>query len=99
MILHIINKSPSHNSCLNDCLNVAYNECSIIFIEDGVYAACTLSAQQIKTIQTKNITLYCLEPDVIARGIIEKVSDMFSIVDDSGFVELVTTHHSNQSWF
>lgn len=99
MILHIINKSPINYSCFNDCLAIASKQCSILFIEDGVYAACTITAQQLTTVREKNIALYCLKPDLAARGIIEKVTDVFSIIEDSDFVELITTHHTSQSWF
>ena len=99
MILHIINKSPLTHSCFNECIAVCSDACSLLFIEDGVYATTHLSNETQNTLKKKNIKLYALEPDIEARGIINKVNEHFTVIDDKEFVELITTHHSSQSWY
>lgn len=98
-MLHIINQSPFNNNALDDCLRVAGPNCSLLFIENGVYAALGLPDNQQQLILQKNINVYFLAADIDARGLREKTSADTAIVNDQGFVELVTQHHCNQSWF
>lgn len=98
-MLHIINKSPFDNNALDDCLRVASTDCSLLFIENGVYAALGLPDKQQQLIAQKNINVYFLEADIDARGLREKTSADTAIVNDQGFVDLVVQHLGNQSWF
>ena len=99
MILHIINKSPLTHSCFSECLKFCKDGSSILFIEDGVYANHSLTAQQHQQLETKKINLYVLEADITARGLKQPINSPFGITDDKGFVELIINHHGSQSWY
>ena len=99
MILHIINKSPYTHNSLKQCLELCTDGCSIIFIENGVLAATAISTDQLELLKGRNISLYLLQADVLARGLKNKIPAAFNIVSDEAFVELTSNHHSSQSWF
>ncbi|MBL4866170.1 MAG: sulfurtransferase complex subunit TusB [Pseudomonadales bacterium] len=46
-----------------------------------------------------SVKCYVLKEDLEARGLLNRVSQAFTIVDYQGFVELATEHHVVQSWF
>jgi tRNA 2-thiouridine synthesizing protein B len=99
MILHTVNKSPYSHQTLQDCLRVCQQQSSILFIEDGVLAIndgdyCTQLIEQ-----NPHITFYALQADVVARGLTDTANPAVTLIDDSGFVDLVTQHHCVQSWF
>ena len=98
-MLHIINQSPFNNNALDDCLRIASPSCSLLFIENGVYALLGFSETQRLFIKENNIKVYFLQADLEARGLQHKCSPDIVTVTDQGFVELVTQHHCNQSWF
>ena len=95
MILHTVNKSPHRSTLLQDCLSVCKTPASVLLIEDGVYGA----AVATEGIAKQGITFYALEADILARGLLDKIHQNVSIVDDAGFVELVTQHSAVQSWY
>ncbi len=99
MQLHVVNKSPFEKSTLDSCLRHAKKGSSILFIEDGIFAALSNSnfSEKIKN-TLKNINIYALEPDVSARGMNSKVMDGIKLIDYSGFVDLAVEHNVVQSW-
>lgn len=99
MMLHIVNQSPFDNNTLDDCLRVAGPHCSLLFIENGVYALLGFSETQKQLINDNHISVFFLEADIEARGLRQKCSDKITLVNDQEFVNLVIQHHSNQSWF
>jgi tRNA 2-thiouridine synthesizing protein B len=78
-MLYIINKSslPTDAFCLIKTDDV------ILLIEDGVY------------INNLNMTenSYALKSDVIARGLLDKISSQIKLIDYEGFVELAIQHY------
>ena len=44
------------------------------------------------------IKVYALRPDLEARGMPDAVIDGIELVDYGGFVDLVVTHNTVQSW-
>ena len=46
--LNLINKSPFERNCLESCLRLANGDSSILFIEDGVYAALEKTSKRIQ---------------------------------------------------
>ncbi len=99
MILHTVNKSPFASHCFSECLAFCTAGSSVLLIEDGVYAAQNGTAYS-DVINTRNdIHFYVLSADALARGIEHRLCDNITIVDDAGFVELTTTHHTVQSWY
>ena len=98
-MLHIVNKSPYEKNALDSCLRVAQPGSAIILTEDGVYAATRggTAAEKLQKVAASH-KLYALGPDVDARGLKERMIDGVSLVDYAGFVALVTSHKTNQSW-
>ena len=99
-MLHLVNKSPTSSPALQQCLKRAGKGCSILFMEDAVYAAMTntVLSSQIKQ-QMKSIRFYVLEPDIKARGMSERMIPGITRIDYDGFVRLVEKQHPIQSWF
>ena len=99
MILHTVNKSPFSHSCFAECIALCSANSAVLLIEDGVYAA-QIGSPSADTIgQRSDISFYILAADVSARGLDNKLCANISLVDDTGFVELVTRYHSVQSWY
>jgi len=99
-MLHIINKSPFEKNALSSCMRLAPAGSSILFIEDGVYAALenTAHSEAIRG-RMKDFTCYVLGPDVAARGLNgATMIDGIKVVDYEGFVDLVVEHDVSQSW-
>jgi len=98
-MLHTVNKSPFEHSALETCLRYARPGAAVLLIEDGVYAAVrdTAVARQIEE-ALKKVTIYALEPDLAARGMLNRAIDGVRLVDYGGFVDLVVEHNAVQSW-
>jgi tRNA 2-thiouridine synthesizing protein B len=99
MILHTVNKSPYSHQTLQECLRVCQQRGSILLIEDGVLAISDGEHCRQLIEQNPQINFYALQADVLARGLTGSVHPAVSIIDDDGFVELVTQHRCVQSWF
>ena len=98
-MLHIINKSPFERNSLESCLRTATKGSTLLFIEDGVYAAMEGSAMSTTLRQAmQDHTVCVLEPDLAARGIASKAMDGIKRVDYAGFVDLVAESERVQSW-
>lgn len=100
MIIHIVNKSPYSHNCLSECLRFIGEHDSLLLIEDGVYAATanTEASQSLERLAT-SVNCYALKPDILARGICDKLSPKVAPVSDKEFVQLVAKHRSVQSWY
>jgi tRNA 2-thiouridine synthesizing protein B len=96
-MLNIINKSPLDRGSLDTCLQSAEGG-AILLIEDGIYAATKGSAGEAKLKAAGKFKVYALGPDLEARGMAERVMDGVTVVDYSGFVDLVAEHKTSQSW-
>lgn len=95
--LHTLNASARENTELfARLLRSASPGDSLLLIEDGVYNLADATARQ--QIATAGLALYCLQPDVLARGMGNQAAHARP-VDDSGFVELSCTHSKVLSWF
>lgn len=99
-MLHTVNKSPFEKNAAASCLKKMQAGSSVLFIEDGIYAAMdgTAFADSVKGVMS-DCKVYVLGPDLRARGLSEdKVIDGVSVVDYAGFVDLVTENDNVQSW-
>ncbi len=99
-MLHLVNKSPFDRNALDSCLRLAQPGCSVLLIEDGVYAALAKasSAEKLSS-RMDEISFYVLGPDVAARGLNDvPLIDGITVVDYEGFVDLVTEQDVTQSW-
>ncbi|MGD9785022.1 MAG: sulfurtransferase complex subunit TusB [Hyphomicrobiaceae bacterium] len=98
--LHIVNKSPFEKGALDSCLGHAIGGDAVLMFEDGVYGALkgTRIAGEIAK-KSGELKFYVLGPDLNARGLGNgRVADGITVVDYSGFVDLVTSHGRTQSW-
>ena len=95
-LLHIVNKSPYEKNSLNTAVGYVKDGDTLLLIEDGVYAAVKNAAAASRL---DGLDVAVLGSDLAARGITEdKLVDGISIVDYAGFVDLVETKDSTQSW-
>lgn len=99
-MLHLVNKSPFERNALESCLRLAQPGCSVLLIEDGVYAALAKASNAEKLSSRMNdISFYVLGPDVAARGLKDvPLIDGITVVDYEGFVDLVAEQDVTQSW-
>ena len=97
-MLHIVNKSPFECSSLASCLRVAQDGAVVLLIEDAVYAASRSSEAALLRDSGKKVRFYALRPDIDARGMQERIAEGVECVDYAGFVDLVVSHESVQSW-
>lgn len=95
MILHTVNKSARLNTCLQECLSVCGPDDAILFLEDGVYSA--VATDQLVLPQT--LTLLALEPDLICRGLRDRIDDRVTVISDLDFVRLATEYDKVVSWY
>lgn len=97
-MLHIINRSPFSDSTLENCLNTATGG-DILLIEDAVYAATSGSAaaDRLRAAMDR-FKIYALMPDLEARGMASSLIEGVSPVDYGGFVDLVASNKTCQSW-
>tara|TARA_Y100000817_G_C16494192_1_gene383798 strand:- start:216 stop:518 length:303 start_codon:yes stop_codon:yes gene_type:complete len=99
-MLHTINKSPFEKNTLETCLRLVDSGSSILYLEDGVYAAVkNTKFEQKITESIKTIKMYVLEPDLKARGL-DKSSLITNIevIDYQGFVKLTVENEKIQNW-
>jgi len=98
-MLHIVNKSPSQTRTLESCLRMAQAGAAVLLIEDGVYAATRGSpAEPQVRAASGRLRFYALRPDLDARGVTAKAMDSVTLVDYTGFVDLVVEHGTPNSW-
>lgn len=103
MILHLINKSNSNSSALDDCLSVlqaAQSKTALLLIEDAVSdgTANPLNTDIHAKIKCLDIPCYVLKEDLLARGLVDKVAKPFMLIDYAGFVQLTLEYDKVQSW-
>ncbi len=94
-ILHTLNQSPSGDA-MASCLRCVNPGDSLLLLEDGVYAACDPYAAALRN---AGCTLYVLEADADARGIVDCVDPGAKAIDYRGFVELSVACDAVQSWY
>jgi len=100
-ILHTVNKSPYETNSLKSCLRYVKKGSAMLLIEDGIYAALEGSVVEKDLAKASNeISLYCLEPDLKARGYSTQnlIKDV-KLVNYEGFVNLTVEHDKVQAWF
>jgi len=99
-ILHTVNKSPFEHSTLTSCLRLASPGDGILLLEDGVYAGLVNSPFSVHLESSlERFRIYVLEPDLLARGILNLVHPNLQRVDYAGFVDLTTCYSKVQAWF
>ncbi len=97
-MLHIVNKSPFTHSALDTCVQVGQGG-DLLLIEDAVYAAVAGTAvERLVRHALQRFRVFALSPDLEARGVAGQLIEGITLVDYTGFVELVTHNKTCQSW-
>lgn len=95
-MLHLVNKSPYECTNLNTATGLMKDGDALLLIEDGVYAAIK-GGKAASQINGLNVSV--LGPDLAARGIAEdKLAGGVTVIDYTGFVDLVESNDKVQSW-
>jgi len=99
-ILHTVNKSPFEKNNLESCLRYAKPGSAVLLIEDGIYAALTSTVFEKEVTEALDeLNVYCLEPDMKARGFSSaKIIGGIKLVDYAGFVDLTVEYDKVQAW-
>lgn len=95
MTLHTLNRPPSDDALLKDCVSALVADDTLLLIEDGVY--CALAARPLAVPQ--GVRCVALAADVDARGLAQRLAPDVEVIDDAGFVELCCQHDRVLSWF
>ena len=95
-MLHIITY-PLQNNDFNS-LEVSFSQGDdILLSQDGVLS--TLNRSDILTLLLSlTKTLWVIKEDVIARGLLGKISPKVSLINYTGFVSLTAKHSGSISW-
>ena len=88
MILHTINKPPSHTA-LSDCLAVMASDDLMLLIEDGIYCLHEVASDH---------RAYVLREDLAARGLTDQLPSELKSVDYAGFVSLCAQADKVKTW-
>lgn len=95
MILHTVNKSPASHNCLQECLAALGPKDAILLLEDGVYAAVSIEPETWRS----DIAIYALQPDLICRGVLDRIDSRVMAISDQDFVRLATEYDQVVSWY
>jgi tRNA 2-thiouridine synthesizing protein B len=99
-MLYIINKNPSQNLALKNCVDQAIAGDVILLIESAVYAVINAAQSTLLQSLDDQVSVYALIPDLQARGIaLDQCYGGVNVVDYAGFVGLVTEHQPVRSCF
>ncbi|HBZ15128.1 sulfurtransferase complex subunit TusB [Pantoea sp. BRR-3P] len=69
----------------------------LLLLQDGVTAALAGSQMLVKLNATPAM-LWVLEEDVVARGLVERISTKVARLDYTGFVALTAKHQQQVAW-
>ena len=96
--LHTLNCTVrDYPATLQRLLLCASADDSLLLIENGVYNLTDATA--LAAISRSQLKLYCLNADLLARGLSNMPMDSATVVDENGFVELACSHQKVISWF
>ena len=92
--LHTISASPT-SGLINSCLRLVCPGDGILFIQDGVYHCCP--PDLLGDVSQDN-ALFALREDLLARGLLGKISERITPVGFGRFVELTVDYDKVISW-
>ncbi|WWP00986.1 MAG: sulfurtransferase complex subunit TusB [Candidatus Dasytiphilus stammeri] len=95
-MLHILFNSP-YNCDFSTFLRMLSSDDEILLLQDGVIAALE-GSRKLNSLQKSSVNIFVLKDDVMARGLLSKISSSIVLVSYDEFVKL-TVHHVNLiSW-
>ena len=92
--LHTISASPT-GGLINSCLRLVCPGDGILFIQDGVYHCCP--PDLLGGVSQDNAQ-FALREDLLARGLLGKISERITPVGFGRFVELTVDYDKVISW-
>ena len=69
----------------------------LLLMQDGVTAALA-DSQMLLKLSTSPATIWVLDEDVVARGLVEQISSSIARLDYNGFVALTEKHQQHVAW-
>ena len=94
--LHLVSTSPNAGRALRRCLRFALPGDAVLLLNTGVLSLCERDMLQSAG---DSVRFYALAADIDARGLSGLLHDAnCALVDDAGFVDLVTRFPVNQTW-
>jgi len=101
MILHTLNKPPSHSDAYQRCFAVLDTEDALLLLEEGAYAAVvgTAVSATIADLASKG-KVFLLAEDFIGRGLkTDRLLPAIQLIGYAEFVALVCQHDKQVAWF
>lgn len=95
-MLHTLSHSPYHCD-IDALLGCLGSQDALVLLQDGVVAALANSETATRLLKA-TVPLYVLRNDVEARGLIEQISDNFSLISYNQFVQLTVKHPQQLAW-
>lgn len=95
-MLHILTQSPFQFNILL-FFNMLKKSDDILLIQDGIILAIKDNIYLDRIVQY-SINLYVLKEDVCARGLFDKLSNIFTIIEYQGFVQLTEKNKIQIKW-
>lgn len=95
-MLHLLIHSP-FKCDFNPMLHLLAEGDDVLLIQDGVLAALE-SCFMLDHLMQKNIGLYVLQDDVLARGLSAQISISIAQVSYTDFVALTVKHPQQMTW-
>ena len=94
-MLHLIHQSPFQSNSLQRCLQVALAGDFILLMQEAVLAVLNSDAF---IQQNPGLYFYCLENDILAHGLQDKITADLKIINYDQFVELTVSQQKILSW-
>ncbi|WP_337263929.1 MULTISPECIES: sulfurtransferase complex subunit TusB [unclassified Serratia (in: enterobacteria)] len=95
-MLYTLSHSPSYCD-LPTLLRLTMQDDALLLLQDGVLAG-LMGSTHLDLLLNAPISLYALQADVEARGLVGHISHDITLVDYTHFVELTEKHPSQMAW-
>lgn len=95
-MIYTVSRSPYQRD-LYYLMELVTPKDDILFLQDGVTAVIQDSII-FNNLLSQSKNLFVLTNDLSARGLTKKISDIVTLIDYSGFVELTVKHHNHFAW-
>ncbi|WWP00493.1 MAG: sulfurtransferase complex subunit TusB [Candidatus Dasytiphilus stammeri] len=95
-MLHILFNSPYHCD-FSTLLRILSSDDEILLVQDGVILALE-GSRKLNSLKKYSVNLFVLRDDVMARGLLSKISSSILLVSYDEFVKLTVLHVNLISW-
>lgn len=96
-MLHTVTTSPFQTAALADCLRYSSQNDAILLLQDAIIAAIDEN-NWCEALKKSGRKIYVLQEDIVARGLVGKVTSGFEVVDYNGFVLLSVECETQMKW-